>query len=178
MLRQFRETGPVVLVPLAWIFAVTAYLRLLEPRTVLIALLVMAFLLFAFAVLSWGDMVDHPVLRAWLTVFVVGLGITLAGAYAVATEGNELLLWATVTGWMLVPAGALLYTGRMLPAAEAPSVYTLGGILSIVAAAVMVDVALTGPISSLLVDVDLTLVAFVVVGVGQTAGIVNAVVQY
>jgi hypothetical protein len=178
MLRQLRETGPVVLVPLAWTFAAAAHLRLLEPRTVLVAHLVMDFLLFAFAALSWGDMIDHPVLRTWLAVIVGGLGITLVGTYALATDGSETLLRATVFGWMLVPAVALVYTGRMLPADEAPRVYTLGGVLSLLGALVFLDATLAGPLSSLLFGSDPTLVALALVGAGQTAGIVNAVVQY
>lgn len=178
MLRQLRETGPVVLVPLAWTFAGAAHLRLLEPRTVLVAHLVMDVLLFAFAVLSWGDMRDHPVLRAWLVVIVVGLGITLVGTYALATDGNETLLRATVFGWMVVPAVALVYTGRAIPVDEAPRVYTLGGVLSVLGALAFLDATLAGPLSSLLVGSDPTLVALALVGAGQTAGIVNAVVQY
>jgi hypothetical protein len=178
MLRQLRETGPVVLVPLAWTFAGAAQLRLLEPRTVLIAHLVMDVLLFSFAALSWTDMREHPVLRAWLAVIVGGLGITLVGTYALATDGSETLLRATVFGWMVVPAAALVYTGRALPADESPGVYTLGGVLSALGAAVFLDATLAGPLSAVFGGLEATLVALALVGVGQTAGIVNAVVQY
>jgi hypothetical protein len=138
----------------------------------------MDFLLFSFAALSWNDMREQPVLRAWLAVIVVGLGITLVGTYALATGGSETLLRATVFGWMLVPALALVYTGRVLPADEAPTVYTAGGVLSALGAVVFLDATLAGPLSTLLSGVDPTLVALTLVGVGQTAGIVNAVVQY
>ncbi|SEO80451.1 hypothetical protein SAMN04487948_105238 [Halogranum amylolyticum] len=178
MLRRLRETGPVVLVPLAWTFATAAHLRLLEPRTVLVAHLVMDVLLFAFAALSWGDMREHPVLRAWLAVIVAGLGITLVGTYALVTNGSETLLRATVFGWMLVPAVALVYTGRLLPPDESPGVYTGGGVLSALGAVVFLDATLAGPVSALLAGTDPTLLALALVGVGQTAGIVNAVVQY
>lgn len=178
MLRQLRETGPVVLVPLAWLFATTANLQLLEPRTVLIAHLVMDVLLFGFAALSWRDMQEHPVLRAWLGVIVVGLGITLVGTYALATDGNETLLRATVFGWMLVPAVALYYTGRILPAEEKATLYTVGGWLSGLGALFFVDATVGGPFSRLFGSGGLTLLAFALVGIGQTVGIVVAVLEY
>lgn len=178
MLRRLRETGPVVLVPLAWLFATAAHLQLLESRTVLIAHVVMDVLLFAFAALSWRDMQEHPVLQAWLAVIVAGFGITLVGTYALATGGSETLLRATVFGWMFVPAVALYYTGRVLPAEERAVAYTVGGWLSGLGALFFVDAAVAGPFSSLLAPPSLTLLALALVGVGQTVGIVVAVVEY
>ncbi|MFC4358429.1 hypothetical protein ACFO0N_10810 [Halobium salinum] len=164
MLRRLRETAPAGLVPLAWTFATAAHLELLAVRTVLAGHVVMDVLLLAFAVLSWDDMRDHLVLRAWLGVIVVGFGVTLVGTYALAV-GDESLARLTVLGWMLLPALALLYTGRVLPAAERASLYTLGGALSGVGAvAFAVGVA---PVAAL-----------VAVGVGQTLGILVAVVEY
>ncbi|KTG10367.1 hypothetical protein AUR64_12420 [Haloprofundus marisrubri] len=178
MLRRLRETGPVLLVPLAWTFATAAHLRLLEPRTVLIAHLVMDVLLFGFAALSWRDMSEHPVLRAWLAVIAVGFGITLVGTYALVTGGGEALRRATVFGWMVVPAVALLYTGRVVPTDEAPVVYTAGGALSILGGAFFADAVFGGALTQVLAPDELTVLALGLVGVGQTMGIVNAVVQY
>lgn len=170
MLRQLRETGPVALVPLAWGFAAAAHLRWLAPRTVLIGHLVMATLLFGFAALSWREMRAHPVLRAWLAVIVVGFGVTTVGAYALATDGPALWLRGTVFGWMVLPAVALVYTGAVLPADEAPRAYTLGGALSGLGAMAFVAAPSVG--------MALTVPALALVGVGQTVGIVTAVLQY
>ncbi|WP_255198659.1 hypothetical protein [Halorarius litoreus] len=164
MLRRLRETGPVLLVPLAWTFATAAHLELLATRTVLIGHVVMAALLFAFAALSWQDMQAHPVLRAWLAVIVVGFGVTLVGAYALATGSDPTLTGGTVLGWMLIPALALLYTGQVLPREERAWAYTVGGALSGLGAVVFLF--------------GRPLVALALVGVGQTLGILVAVVKY
>jgi len=172
MLRRLRETGPVVLVPLAWAFTAAAHLGLPEFRTVLIAHVVMDVLLFAFAALSWSDMTDHPVLRAWLGVVVTGLGVTLVGTYALATGGEPTLVRVTVLGWMAVPTVALVYTGVELPDDEWPLVYATGGALSAAGAVVF----LAGTLA--LASSDVVLAAIALAGVGQTAGIVAAVLRY
>ncbi|WP_435194072.1 hypothetical protein [Natronomonas sp. EA1] len=165
MLRRLRETGPVLLVPLAWVFATAAHLELLATRSVLVGHVVMSVLLFGFAVLSWGDMREHPVLRAWLAVIVLGFGVTLVGAYALATGRGAPLTTFAVFGWMLLPAVALGYTGRVLPREEGAWAYTLGGVLSGVGAVVFLSGVATLP-------------ALALAGVGQTVGIVTAVVEY
>lgn len=170
MLRRVRETAPVALVPLAWTFAALAHLEVLAQHTAFVAHVVMDVLLVAFAALSWRDMQTHPVLRAWLAVIVVGAGITLVGTYALATDGSETLLRATVFGWVLVPALALVYTGVELPGDEAAWVYAVGGALSAVGAVAFLYGSLTG--------FAVALPAIALAGVGQTAGIANAVVQY
>jgi hypothetical protein len=164
MLRRLRETGPVLLVPLAWTFATAAHLELLATYPVLVGHVVMDVLLFGFAALSWRDMQAHPVLRAWLAVIVVGFGITLVGTYALATGGDPTLTGFTVLGWMVVPALALLYTGRVLPADERAWAYTVGGALSGVGAVVFLA--------------GVPLAALALVGVGQTLGILVAVLEY
>ncbi|MFC6954063.1 hypothetical protein [Halorubellus litoreus] len=170
MLRRVRETAPAGLVPLAWTFAALAHLEVASPHTALVAHVVMDVVLVAFAALSWRDMQTHPVLRAWLAVIVVGAGVTLVGTYALATDGGETLLRATVFAWMVVPAVALGYTGRVLPREEADWVYTVGGVLSGVGALAFLYGSVGG--------VALALPAIALAGVGQTAGILNAVVQY
>ncbi|MFC6862741.1 hypothetical protein ACFQGE_04615 [Halomicroarcula sp. GCM10025817] len=170
MLRRARENGPVVLVPLAWTFATAAHLDVVTLRTVLIAHLVMDAIIVAFTVLSWGEMTEG-VLRAWKLVLLAGLGATLAGtAGLLASPPVDPLLSLTVVAWMLIPAAGLAYTGQHV--AEAPWVYSVGAILSIAGAVVYAGTLLTGlPAVGLLAGLTAT-------NVGQTAGIVNAVVQY
>lgn len=169
MLRRLRENGPVVLVPLAWTFATAAHLDLLALRTVLIAHLVMDAIIAAFTVLSWREMTDG-VLLAWKRVLLVGLVVTLAGtAGLLADPPLDALLSATVVGWMLVPAAGLVYTGQRID--RHPRVYTVGGALSVVGAAVYTGGVLA-PLSALL------LVGLTLANVGQTAGIVAAVYDY
>ncbi|SFR35583.1 hypothetical protein [Halogeometricum limi] len=163
-LRRLRETGPVGLVPLAWGFAAAAHLRILDDRAVLVGHLVMATVLFFFAVLSWSEMRTHPVLRAWLAVVSVGFSVTLVGAYALFA-GDETLAALVVLGWMVLPTLALLYTGRLLPREERAWAYTVGGAVSGVGA--LAFAAGVAPV-----------VALALAGLGQTLGIVVAVVEY
>jgi hypothetical protein len=162
--RELRETAPAGLVPLAWGFAAAAHLGLLSTRSVFVGHVVMDVLLAGFAALSWSEMRDHPVLRAWLATIVVGFGVTALGTYAVAAD-SEALAAATVLGWMALPALALLYTGHVLPAGERAWAYTLGGALSgLGALAFAADAPPTAAIA--------------VVGAGQTLGILVAVAEY
>jgi hypothetical protein len=171
MLRRLRENGPVVLVPLAWTFATAAHLGLLAVRTVLIGHVVMAVVLVAFAALSWTDM-RRGVLLAWKVVLLVGLGVTLLGTGALAfSPGATVLLRLTVLGWMVVPAVGLAYTGLHVAANAAPRVYLAGGGLSLLGAAVYLLAPTLGSGSP-------ATLGLVLVNVGQTAGIVNAVYQY
>lgn len=164
MFRRLRETAPAGLVPLAWLFADAAHEGLLADRTVFVGHVVMTALLVAFATLSWSDMRDHPVLRAWLAVIVVGIPVTVAGAYGL-WSGEAGFATLAVVGWMATPAVALAYTGRALPDDERARVYTLGGALSGVGAALLL-VGTAVP------------AAFLLVGVGQTAGILAATLTY
>jgi hypothetical protein len=163
-LRGPRETAPVGLVPLAWGFATAAHLGLISTRSVFVGHVVMDVVLAGFAALSWSEMRDHPVPRAWLATIVVGFGVTTLGTYAVAAD-SEALAAATVLGWMALPALALLYTGYELPAEERAWAYTVGGVLSAVAA---VAFAADAPPTA----------AIAAAGVGQTLGILVAVAEY
>jgi len=169
MLRRLRDNGPVVLVPLAWTFATAAHLDLLTLRTVLIAHLVMDAIIAAFTVLSWREMTDG-VLLVWKRVLLTGLAITLVGTAGLLAEPPvELLLSATVVGWMLVPGAGLLATGRLVD--RRPRAYLAGGALSVAGA-----VAYVGGLSAAL---PTALVAgLTLTNVGQTAGIVAAVYDY
>lgn len=165
MLRRVRETAPVGLVPLAWGFATVAHTGVLTDRSVLIGHIVMAVLLAGFAVLSAREMRRHPVLRAWLAVICGGVFLTLAGAYGVAV-GNRGAALVAVSGWALLPTMALAYTGSVLPSEERARAYLVG------AGASGIGTAL------LLADVGATLPALALVGIGQTLGIVVAVLEY
>jgi hypothetical protein len=171
MLRRLRENGPVVLVPLAWTFATAAHLELLATRAVLIGHLVMDVVLVAFAALSWAEM-RRGVLLAWKVVLLVGLGFTLLGtATLYASPGTTALLRVVVLGWMVVPAAGLVYTGRHVAPDAGPLVYTAGAGLS--AAGAVAYLAAPVVAAGSLAPAGLALV-----GVGQTAGIANAVYQY
>lgn len=171
MLRRLRENGPVVLVPAAWVVATAAYLDLVSVRTLLIAHVVMDAVLVAFAVLSWRDM-RSGVLLAWKAVLVAGLAVTLAGTAALAADPvDPTLARVAVAGWMLLPAAGLAYTGWSVPR-RASWPYAAGGACSAVgflvyAAASVTSLGTAGVTAGLLLA-----------GVGQTAGIVAAVVQY
>lgn len=168
MLRRLRENGPVVLVPLAWTFALAAHLGVLQFRAVLIAHLVMDTVIVVFTGLSWREMTSG-VLRAWKLVLLAGLVVTLVGtAGLLSTPPFRPALTATVVGWMLVPAAGLAYTGRHVE--QLAAVYTGGAALSVVGAGVYVAGvgSAAGP--------GLVAAGLGLTGIGQTAGIVAAVV--
>jgi hypothetical protein len=173
MLRRLRENGPAVLVPLAWSFAAAAHLGTVSTRTALIAHVVMTVLLAAFAGLSWRDM-DSGILRTWRNVVAVGFVVTLVGTVGIAWSLPPALLAATVLAWMLVPGVGLLLTGNAAEAeADAdPRPYAGGGALSVLAAGFYAWWFLTdGATATLVLSMGL-------VGVGQTVGIVDAVLRY
>jgi hypothetical protein len=172
MLRRLREVAPAGLVPLAWGFTVAAHLALVTTRTVLVAHVVMDVLLVAFAALSWSEMAEDLVLRAWRAVIVAGLGLTLVGTATLAGSTPEgPLATATVVGWALLPAVAFGYTARRVPVAWP---YLTGAALSLVGAGCY----LLGVASADAPDAPLALAGLGLVGVGQTVGIVDAAVRY
>jgi hypothetical protein len=163
MLRRVRETAPAGLVPLAWLFAGAAHFELLVARSVLIGHLVMTGLLVAFAALSHREMRTHPVLRAWLAVIVMGVGVTSLGAYGVASD-RALFARLAVGGWMALPGIALGYTGHVLPADEHARLYAVGAVLCGAGTVLLLGGAV-GP-------------ALVTAGIGQTLGILVATLEY
>ncbi|WP_267640762.1 hypothetical protein [Haloarchaeobius amylolyticus] len=169
MLRRLRETGPALLVPLAWTFATFAHLEAASTHTVRVGMVVMDVLLVAFTVLSWQDM-QAGVLLAWKTVLVVGTALNLLGTVALfADPVNTTLAAVTVVGWMLVPAAGYVYTG--LHVDRQPQVYLAGAGLSLLGAILYLAPAVAG-------GIDTALPGFALVGIGQTAGILAAVVTY
>lgn len=168
MLTRLRENGPVVLVPLAWAFVTAAHLGAVSERTLLAAHVVMEILLVAFVTLSWTDM-REGVLLAWRRVILGGVPITFAGmAGLLATPSIDALLWVAVVGWMGLPAAGLVYTGQRVDTDA--WVYTGGGGLSAVGGVVYLLAPALGEVA--------TLGGLALVGLGQTAGIVAAVVRY
>lgn len=165
VIGEIRDAGPVVLIPAAWTAAAAAEFGYLGSDGIFIAHLVMAGFITFFAVTGWDAMATGA-LRAWRLVLVVGLGLTLAGiAGFLSSTAREPLLATSLVGWMLLPAFGLAYTGRELPAARL--VYVGGAVLSAAGAAVFVASLVT------LGDVAAG-VAFALVGIGQTVGIVDA----
>ncbi|MFC7068992.1 hypothetical protein [Halobaculum lipolyticum] len=175
MFRRIRETVPAALVPLAWTFAIAAHLGAIGRRPVLIGHLVMDVLLVLFVVLSWTDM-REGVLRAWRGVILAGIPVTLAG-----TLGLLVVTWplsaplraVSVVGWTLLPAPALLSTGRE-SVGSARTVNYAAAALSVAGAAAY----LAGLVGGAAPDATVRLAGLALVGVGQTAGIVDAVVRY
>jgi hypothetical protein len=169
MLRRLRENGPVVLVPLAWTFAIAAHRDLLALRTVLIAHLVMDSIILVFTVLSWRDM-DAGILLTWRRVLVAGFVLTAAGTVGLVTDPpTDAVLAGTVAGWLAIPAAGLLDTGRRID--RLPTIYLVGGALSALGAVgYVLAVAGGAPLA--------VTAALAVGGAGQTAGIVAAVVAY
>jgi hypothetical protein len=175
LLRGLRENGPVVLVPLAWTFATAAHVGALGTRPTLVGHLVMDVVIVAFTVLSWSEM-DAGVLLAWRRVLVTGLGFTLLGTVTLATAPDATApLAVTVPGWVVVPGAGLAYTGRHVE--RAPRAHLAGAALCGVGAAVYAAGLASGASAPLAVA-SAPVAGLALVGVGQTAGIVAAVVGY
>jgi hypothetical protein len=170
MLRRLRENGPVVLVPAIWTVVAGAHLGAVSEHTLLVAHAVMSVLLVAFVTLSWDDMAA-PVLRSWRQVILAGIPPAVAGTAGLAATPNVgALLGVAVVGWLVVPAPALVETGRRVD--RHPEVYVAGGVASGLGAVVYVAGALGG------MGVGVLLAGLALAGAGQTAGIVAAVVDY
>jgi len=167
MLQSLRESGPGLLVPLAWLFVAGAQQGLVSARSIFIAHLVMAGFIAFFLVTGWTDM-STGALAGWRAVMVVGLGATIAGiAGFLVTTGSTALLTTSLISWMLLPAVGLAYTGRLLD--QAATIYIASATLSAVGA-VMYMLSLLG--------VGSGIVGIALVGIGQTVGIVDAVVRF
>lgn len=162
MLRRLRETGPGLLVPLAWSVVAVAHVGAVSSHALFVAHVVMAALLAAFAVTGWAEM-SAGVLRVWWTIIAVGFAATVLGVVGFVT-GPDSLLAVSLYAWMGLPALGLLYTGRAIDG-SAPA-YLGGGTV----AALGIVVYAATP--------SFVVVGVVLVGLGQTAGILDAVVRY
>ncbi|GAB3320717.1 hypothetical protein EI982_13435 [Haloplanus rallus] len=162
MFRRLRETGPGLLVPLAWIVVAGAHADLVSAHAMFVAHVVMAALLATFAITGWSEM-STGVLRTWRTIVVVGFAATVLGVAGFVT-GRDPLLAVSLYAWMGLPALGLLHTGRAIDG-PAPA-YLGGGTVAAVGAVVYAAAP------------SLTLVGVALVGLGQTAGIADAVLRY
>lgn len=171
MFRRLRETGPVLLVPGAWLFAILAHTTGADEQVLLIAHVIITALLVSFVGLSWAEM-ETGVLRVWRTVILLGIPITAAAVLELWLDPMGLpLLEITLAGWMLLPAVALARTGPMLPIAISGVIATVGGGIA------MFGAILYGAGWYLSVP-RLMIAALAVVGLGQTMGIADAVYRY
>ena len=160
--QRLLEVGPVGLIPLAWSYTAAVHLGLASVTSLQIAHGVMVVLMLTFLAGGWTAMADGA-LAAWRVVIAIGIPLTAAGLGG--------LLWAigslqavSLYGWMVLPAAALVYTG--LQPSLPTTVYSGAGALSLLGAVVYAGVS-TAPVSPQLLGLAL-------VGVGQTAGIVDA----
>jgi len=164
--RTVRDAAPAVLVPLAWLVVDAAHRGLVGADAVFVAHLVMATFVAVFAVTGWSAMA-RGALRAWRAVLVAGLGVTLAGIAGFLLP-SESLLTVSVVGWMALPTAGLAYTGHAFPAARLPYYVSaaLSGLGAVVYVATLVQTGQLPPT-----------VGLALVGVGQTIGMVDAVVR-
>jgi len=171
MFRRLRETGPVLLVPGAWLFIIFAHTTGANEQVLLIAHVIITALLVSFVGLSWAEM-ETGVLRVWRTVILLGIPITATAVLELWLDPMGLpLLEITLAGWMLLPAVALARTGPMLPIAVSGVIATVGGGIA------MFGAILYGAGWYLSVP-RLMVAALAIVGLGQTMGIADAVYRY
>lgn len=164
MTRLLRENGPTLLVPLAWIVAAAAVAGVVDEHALFVAHVVMSVLLVAFVVLSRGEMATG-VLAAWKWVIVAGVPVTLAGVAGFVLTAEPLLAVA-LYGWILLPAVGFVYTGQRVEAGA--WIYAVG-----------IGCCLAGAIGIALASTTASVVgALFLVGLGQTAGILDATFRY
>jgi len=164
------DVGPAWLVPSAWVVTILAhYTALVSEQVLLIALGVMDVLLLAF-LLAAADEMDGPVLGAWRLVLAGGLVVTLAGTAGLWFDPNQPVLTAVgLYGWMVLPGLAYVRTADRVVATPARYVYVAAAGGSLGGGALYAVGHLGGvqpPVT--------TFLGLVVIGLGQTAGIVTA----
>jgi hypothetical protein len=175
MLRRLRESGPGLLVPAAWLFVVLAHLDYVSEHVLFVAHVVMSVLLVAFLALSWDDM-REGVLAVWRRVILLGTPATIAGTAGFLVDAQAAALWSVaLAAWMLLPPVGFYYTARDVEAGAA--VNLAAGALAalgflVYAGGQVIEAGPTQPDNPVLV------VGLVLVGVGQTVGILDAVWRY
>jgi hypothetical protein len=170
-MEQVTDVGPAGLVPAAWLLAVGAQTSVVSTRTVFVALVVMDIMLGAFFLASLSEMTG--VLAAWQTVIVAGLLATLLGTADMAIDpATNPLVPVTLLAWMLLPAAAFVPTGRVHADDRLWRIYLGAGALSVLGAGLYA----LGQFGSV-APATTPVAGLAVVGLGQTAGIVTAVVQ-
>ncbi len=169
MFRRLRETGPAFLIPAAWGVVTASHLDLVTRQPVFVMHGVMCLLLVAFVAASWGEM-EAGVLRTWRRVILVGTPFAIVGlAGFVVSTGSTALFAAALSGWILVPAGGFVSTARQVAAGA--WIYLTGAALCLLGAALYVFGAAYGPST-------VSIAGLVSVAIGQTAGILDAVLRY
>lgn len=162
---------PVGLVPLAWGFTGAVAVGVVGRRPLVIGLGVMTVL---FVVFAAHPAMSGPVLGDWRWVIVAGL---LANAVAIVdllvVAPRDALVPVAAFAWMLVPAPALVRTGR---AVGAPGRYLLFAVLSVLGALVVGAGWLLGGVAGW--DATAVVLAGVaLVAAGQTGSIADAAVR-
>ncbi len=166
--RPIADYGPALLVPAAWVLTILAHVTtVVTDQVLLIALTVMSIVLVVF-LLGARDELSEGALRPWKRVLAAGFIITVIGIVdLLATPGTNEVLAVTLYGWMVIPALGLAQTATLVE--RTPGRYRLfagvtmaGGVVYFVAPLV------PGARNVLLVA------GLVVVGTGQTGGVVNA----
>ena len=157
------------LIPAAWSVVAATHLGIVAERTLFIAHVVMAVLLAGFAVTAYADMREGT-LRVWWWVIAVGFVPAVAGTVGFRLDSAPLHAVA-LYGWMLLPAAGLVDTGRRVT--EASTVYLGGAALCVVGAAVYAAVPAL-PVGTTAGHVA----GIAAVGLGQTAGILDAALRY
>ncbi|GAB7091099.1 hypothetical protein JCM18237_13700 [Halorubrum luteum] len=169
MFRRLRAVAPSLLVPLAWAFVIAAHRTVVTRHTLFMAHVVMALLLAGFAVTGRADM-REGLLHVWWSIIAAGLIVTLFGAVGFHVDAaGTALLGVALGGWMLLPAVGFVSTGRRV---ERGAWVYFGG-----AGGCLVGVALY-TVGVVTVAPTAQTVALVLVGVGQSAGILDAVLRY
>lgn len=169
MFRRLRETGPAFLIPAAWGVVTASHLDLITRQPVFVMHAVMCVLLVAFAAASWREM-ESGVLRTWRRVILVGTPFALAGlAGFLVPIGSTALFVAAILGWMLAPATGFVSTARQVSAGA--WIYQGSATLCVFGAVLYALGAAVGPGA-------LSIAGLISVAIGQTAGILDAVLRY
>ncbi len=157
-----------MLVPLAWVFVTVAYLEVVTEHTLFMAHVVMAVLLIGFAVTGYADM-REGVLYTWWVLIATGSVVTLCGVVGLWVANGSALVAVALFGWMLLPAVGFVDTGRRVSDgrwiyAAATAGCLLGATLYALGHSWDLETAAVGGLA--------------LVGVGQTAGILDAAIRY
>ena len=163
MIRGLREYMPVFLVPLAWLSVAATQMGYVSSHTLLIAHIVMVVLLTVFAVTGRRDM-KTGTLAAWWSIIVAGIPVMLWGVAGLVLDSSGVQV-AALSGWILLPALGFIDTGKRTEIRA--WIYFAASTGCVVSAFLLLA-------SFLLSSEALVTASVVVVGVSQTAAILDA----
>ncbi|MFC6874173.1 hypothetical protein [Halobellus marinus] len=168
MLRQAREVGPAFLVPIAWTVVILAHLGVVADSTLFVAHVVMSVLLAVFTVTGRAEM-RHGALRVWWWIVAVGFVVTVLGTvgFRLGAAGASLQAVA-LFGWMLLPAVGFVDTARR--GVDRSSLYVGSAAASVLGAGVYAG-------GFLATSHAVPIVGLALVGIGQTAAILDAALR-